>query len=256
MANFDLHLRRPTVRTAAKKLATIAAVPVWVFGFGLVEISVQPAQAAYYVPRPYRAAVSDYQRCAAGLLGSGVQAQDATAACAGALYPRALSSCVTDIGSGTQIAATDALSGCRRVRRPDELAKCVVGINGVKSQDTKSLDVLDYCRRSLLPLRFSNCVVGLANQVPAASTTETMSTCIAASNRPRQVLPDFIPSGQPVPLQPLPGGDTSSANMSTGVGTGTTTPISPVTPSQTPTPSQTGPTQTAPSSQRNVPALW
>ncbi|QYO64479.1 hypothetical protein [Leptolyngbya sp. 7M] len=68
-----------------------------------------------------------------------------------------------------------------------------------------------------------------------------MTTCIAATNRPREVLPNFIPSGQPIPLQPLPG-----ANLDT-------TPVTPA-PSQTTTPpSPVAPPATPP---RSVPALW
>ena len=133
--------------------------------------------------------------------------------------------------------ATDALSGCRRVRRPEDLATCVVGITGVSTTGTKPLDVLTYCRRSLLPKRFSNCVVGINGQVPAYSTTEMMDNCIAASNRPRQVLPSFIPKGEEVPLQPLPN-----------------SPITPTTPSSQ-MPSQQMPSQT-PATPRSVPALW
>jgi hypothetical protein len=226
---------------ARRKFTRIATLPLFVAGFALAGLPVQSAQAAtYYNPRPYRASVSDYEKCAEGLLGSGLEEADATAACAAALYPEALSSCVTTIDSETELAAIDALSGCRRVRRPQELASCVVDITEISSEGTEPLDVLTYCRRSLLPARFSNCVVGLASNV-ALSTTETMTTCIAATNRPREVLPNFIPSGQPIPLQPLPGVDID-----------TSTPVEPF-PSQTTTPTPTTPPATPP---RSVPALW
>lgn len=227
------------------KLTQIAALPLLVVGFVLAGLPAKPAQATYYNPRPYRSSERDYQRCAEGLLGTGLQEEDAAAACAGALYPRALSSCVTTIDSETELTATDALSGCRRVRRPHELASCVVGITNLSNEGTEPTEVLDYCRRSLLPLRFSNCVVGLASEVQAFSTTEMMTTCIAATNRPRQVLPSFIPQGEEIPLQPLPGTDT------------TTTTVEPV-PSR-PLPSQPLPAQTTPpptSPPRSVPALW
>lgn len=201
------------------------------------------AEAAYYYPRPYRSSAADYDACAAGLLATGLSDADAAAACGGALYPKSLSSCVVTIDAETEIAAADALSGCRRVRRPEELASCVVGINGIKSDETLALDVLDYCRRSLLPVRFSNCVVGLAAQVPAYTTTEMMTNCIAATRRPRQVLPSFIPQGETIPLQPLPGGESSSQSV----------PFDPqlnLTPAPNPVPSP------APTPPRSVPALW
>lgn len=168
-------------------------------------------QNTYYNPKPYRSSAEAYEDCAAGLLGTGLLPEQTAEACAGALYPKALSACVTQIDFETELTAEDALFGCRRVRRPQELASCVVGITQISTVGTSPLDVLTYCRRSLLPVRFSNCVVGIASQVTAFSTTEMMTNCIAATSRPRQVLPNFIPSGQEVPLQPLPGvGNTPS----------------------------------------------
>ncbi|MBF2047623.1 MAG: hypothetical protein EDM05_031970 [Leptolyngbya sp. IPPAS B-1204] len=220
----------------------VATLPLLVAGFALAGLPIHPANAAtYYNPRPYRASVSDYEKCAEGLLGTGLGEAEATAACAAALYPKALSSCVTTIDAETELSATDALSGCRRVRRPQELASCVVGITEISTEGTEPQAVLTYCRRSLLPARFSNCVVGLATQA-ALSTTEMMTTCIAATNRPREVLPNFIPSGQPIPLQPLPG-----ANLDT------TTPVTPAPSQTTTTPSPVAPPATPP---RSVPALW
>lgn len=239
MRNLDLRSRNLDCRRPHSKLAVLLPA----MGLVLAWLPVQPAQATYYNPPPYRASAGDYDKCAAGLLETGLDTEDAAAACAGALYPKALSSCVTIIDSETELTADDALSGCRRVRRPQELASCVVGITGISSEGTKSTDVLDYCRRSLLPVRFSNCVVGLAEQA-AISTTEVMTTCVAATNRPRQVLPNFIPSGQPVPLQPLPGVDTTGVD---------TAPVPSTAPNPAPSPV---PQTTAPATPRSVPALW
>lgn len=229
-------------RVIRQKVARLAVLPAVIAG-GFVAGVPLPVQAAtYYNPPPYRSSVRDYNACAAELLGTGLSPEAASAACGGALYPKALSACVTSIDAGTEIAAADALTGCRQVRRPQELASCVVGINGIKTEGTKPLEVLDYCRRSLLPVRFSNCVVGLTGQIPAYTTTEVMTSCIAASNRPRQVLPSFIPQGQEIPLQPLPGGETSTQT------TPSTLPTAPFNPSNESTPAQP-PT-------RSVPALW
>ncbi|MBF2000895.1 MAG: hypothetical protein IGS50_08615 [Synechococcales cyanobacterium C42_A2020_086] len=188
----------------------------------------------YYNPRPFRASERDYDRCAAALQRAGLDEAAVADACAAALHPQELAQCVTAINGNTELAAADVLSGCRRVRRPQELASCVVSINRISSEGTAELDVLNNCRRSLLPIRFSNCVVGLSRQL-TASTSEAMSDCIAASSRPRDVLPTFIPQGQPVPLQPLPGTEL--------------TPVQPPVDSGTVEPAPTTPTQT-------VPALW
>lgn len=237
MRNLDLRLRS---FNRGKKISQFVAMPL-IAGFILTGLPVAVKAATYYNPRPYRSSERDYSTCAEGLLGTGLETEDATAACGGALYPRALSSCVTIIDSETELTAVDALAGCRRVRRPQELASCVVGITGISTEGTKPIDVLDYCRRSLLPRRFSNCVVGMSTQVADTSTTEMMTTCIAASNRPRQVLPSFIPQGEEVPLQPLPG--TSATTDST---TGTTAP-----------PAEPAPQPTTPQTPRpSVPALW
>lgn len=222
------------------KITRIAVIPTLFAGCLLSALPIPASAATYYNARPYRSSVKDYDSCAAGLLRTGLSEEAVAAACAGALYPQALSSCVVTIDSETEIAAADALSGCRRVRRPQELASCVVGITGVSTAGTQALDVLDYCRRSLLPVRFSNCVVGMANQVKAFSTTEMMTTCIAASSRPRQVLPSFIPQGQDIPLQPLPGGDTSSQTIDSQ-------------PFLNNTPAPVTPPAAQP---RSVPALW
>jgi hypothetical protein len=218
-----------------------AALPFLAVSFLLTAVPIRPTQAAtYYNPAPYRSSVENYEECAAELLGSGLQAEDTAAACAAALYPKALSSCVTIIDAETELTAEDALLGCRRVRRPHELASCVVGITQISTEGTAPGDVLTYCRRSLLPVRFSNCVTGLASQVTTFSTTEMMTSCIAATRRPRQVLPNFIPSGQEVPLQPLPGVETVP-DISTPI----PAPVTPV-PDTTPPSGET----------RSVPALW
>ncbi|HEY9639409.1 MAG TPA: hypothetical protein V6C57_02940 [Coleofasciculaceae cyanobacterium] len=160
-----------------------------------------PATALTY-DSTYRSTSRDYGTCVTQMKGTGVVDADAASACAAALYPKDLSSCVVNIDSRTTLTAADALSSCRRVRRPVELATCVVDIGAIdSSKDTTSLlNVMDHCRRSLLPVRFSACVVGLRSQ--ASFSTETaLSDCIAATNRPRDVLPNFLP-GTTEPTQP------------------------------------------------------
>ncbi|WAL59731.1 hypothetical protein [Thermocoleostomius sinensis] len=165
-----------------------------------VLLPVNPAVAATSISN-YRSRPRDYAVCASGLVGAGVSEAEAAAACGGALYPRDLSACVTRISNNETIAATNALSSCRRARRPVDLASCVVSISDGVSDETTALTVLDYCRRSLLPLRFSSCVTGVRGET-ALSTAEIMDRCIAASSRPRSVLPNFVPIDQGIPATP------------------------------------------------------
>ncbi|MDX2217373.1 MAG: hypothetical protein SFY66_29160 [Oculatellaceae cyanobacterium bins.114] len=164
------------------------------------------ATVGLFAPAPASAQISTrvrtihYQTCASSLTGAGISEADAAEACAAALYPQDLASCVTRIDNGTEIAATDALSGCRQVRRPIELATCVNDIDDTAT-GAESLVVLDNCRRSLLPIRFSACVVGLSREVDFAPT-EALETCIAAGDRPSNLRPNFIPVGQE-PVTPL-----------------------------------------------------
>ena len=122
----------------------------------------------------------DYATCADNLLGKGISESTAASACARALYPLDLSSCVASIdGTGT-LATTEVLSACQRVRRPLELAICYSEIEAGDDAAARS-DVLDHCRRSLLPERFSSCVVGLRRET-TLSTASAMTTCIDASD--------------------------------------------------------------------------
>jgi hypothetical protein len=167
----------------------------------------------------------DYNACVNALSGLQLASTDVAAACGAALFPRSLGECVSRIGGDTTIAAADALSGCRRVRRPNDLATCVVDISNGSNEGTVLTNVLDNCRRSLLPVRFSSCVVGLRSGLSALSTEEAMTNCIASSDRPRDFLPTFIPSGQELPLPGAATPDTTGTGtgIDSGTGTGTTT---------------------------------
>lgn len=144
---------------------------------GLVALSL-PANAAFN-----NVSSGDYASCAAVLLRAGVSEAEAASACAEALQPRDIASCVGDIRSeANSLAAADVLSACRRVRRPDALASCFTDI---KTSDSSAAfaDVLDNCRRSLLPDRFSACVRGLRDEIKF-STAAAMETCITSGGRP------------------------------------------------------------------------
>jgi len=182
-----------------------ASIQLALAGIVSVLLPIAPASATQY--SQYRAQELDYQACARGLVDTGITAEAAAIACGAALAPRDISDCVTQIKTATAIVATDALTGCRQVRRPVELAACVVNINA-NTQNAVALNVLDNCRRSLLPVRFSNCVVGVSLET-ALPPELAMSDCIAAGDRPRNVLPSFVPSSQPIPTTPRSPGDLS-----------------------------------------------
>lgn len=193
-------MQNPNVRSRSFRLSTLPLALAGLFA-GLLPINLalaSPSTSSY--SSTYRAKPRHYATCASGLVGAGISEADAAAACGGALYPQELSTCVGNIGSA-EIAATDALSGCRQARRPIDLASCVVSINSGASDETAALTVLDYCRRSLLPLRFSACVTGVRGET-ALSTADVMQSCIAASSRPRDVLPTFVPIDQGIPVTP------------------------------------------------------
>lgn len=193
MANSDLRSRR--VSLGSQRFPLVPAIAAVLLS---ALLPVEPASAILdigfdpYNPPPYRAKIRDYRSCTTGLKNAGIADADVAAACAAALYPRDLSICVSEIDSDTDITAPDALSACRRVRRPVALAKCVVDITGTGVETTEQSTVLDSCRRSLLPNRFSNCVVGLKTGVNIP-ISDALSSCIAASSRPRDVTPGFIP---------------------------------------------------------------
>lgn len=130
------------------------------------------------VPSSY---LNDYRFCAARLLALGLSADAVSPACAAALEPKRLSTCVYDIQRQTNILAADALGTCRQVRQPDQLATCVVGIS-TNSQEETIPEVLDYCRLSLLPVRFAECVVGLRREIDV-TPIQAMNTCIDGSDR-------------------------------------------------------------------------
>lgn len=144
---------------------------------------------------------NNYQSCASKLLNVGLFPETAAPACAGALDPEELASCVVKIYRRTDIAATDALTTCRRVRRPRELATCVVDISK-SAQASLTPVVLDNCRRSLLPKRYSECVVGLSRNIDIVPA-QAMTVCIDAADRIADFDPSFIPQNQ-LPTTPAP----------------------------------------------------
>ncbi|MEM7769417.1 MAG: hypothetical protein AAGA75_20945 [Cyanobacteria bacterium P01_E01_bin.6] len=134
-----------------------------------------------------------YEACTRSLLGDGITIEDASSACASALEPRDISTCVDRISGGTDISATDALDSCIQVRRPKDMASCVVRIEGGVDAAIP-LDVMDNCTRSLLPDEYSDCVVGL-DSATDLSAADLLNTCIAADYRLPSVSSNFQPAG-------------------------------------------------------------
>jgi hypothetical protein len=144
---------------------------------------------------PHRTLAADddneFGMCAKELLGTGLSGEQAGTACADALHPEDLSSCVGDIMKAqTPISAEDALQACYRVRRPLELANCVTQIDeNATIEESNATLVLDTCRRSLLPERHSACVVGLSSNITDISLEKAIETCIDAEAFPVELFP-------------------------------------------------------------------
>jgi hypothetical protein len=184
-----------------------------------------------FLPGTNAIAVStgDYRACASRLLKAGITAEAAASACARALRPRDLSSCVAEIEDETEIAAVDALSTCTRAWRPEDVGACVVGISKNTKAGNQVLDkqllnrtILSNCGLSLLPRRYAQCVVGLRLQIDNLAPTQAINTCIDASNYVSGYLPTFIPANktdntifqpsfqtQPIPNNQIPNNQNS-----------------------------------------------
>ncbi len=151
---------------AIRLTAPVLAMAGWL-------LAIAPGMAASYN--------NDYGVCAGRVTGEGATAQAASQACARALRPRDLASCVVYIKRNTEITAADALSACSQARRPKDLASCVTGISN-NTKGAVNSDVLTYCGRSLLPVRFAQCVVGLSSEIDLTAI-QALNTCIDGSDR-------------------------------------------------------------------------
>jgi len=133
---------------------------------------------------------NEFGNCTGKLLDAGVPPESASLACAQALHPEQVSSCVVDVTKTADILPEEALAACGRDRRPDEVASCFRSIHR-NLMVTDSQAVLTACHLSILPGRYSDCVTGLS----AASDLvpeESLTTCSAAGYRPVGVAPTFI----------------------------------------------------------------
>ncbi len=130
---------------------------------------------------------NNYRACAGRLVNNNISPEDASQACAKALYPGRLSQCLTKIVKHTKLEAKNALVSCQEARRPQDLASCVVGISK-NNKEAIDPEILNFCGRSLLPVRFAKCVVGLRSEIDLAPT-QAMETCIDASDPITNVSP-------------------------------------------------------------------
>lgn len=128
--------------------------------------------------KPAIASTDAYRRCADVLLRQGIVPQSAASACAVALRPENLSSCVSNINRGNKsgLNPNDILNSCQQVRRPDELSTCVIDI-GRKIRDVEPGLILKSCQNSLLPKLYSQCVLGLSPEV-GLSGNDLLGTCL------------------------------------------------------------------------------
>lgn len=156
---------------------------------------------------------NEFDLCLRELTRSGVTVEDAQIACADALVPRELSTCVVNITQFTSISAKDALTSCYKVRRPVELGNCVVNINNsvlmaannnqTKTEDDNRQEISDTqspsplmtalssCQASLLPARHSECVIALSRTPQASNPVKAMETCLSAEDFPRDLFPSY-----------------------------------------------------------------
>ncbi|PSN18714.1 hypothetical protein C7271_11040 [filamentous cyanobacterium CCP5] len=139
---------------------------------------------------PTTAGANDYGSCSRRLLNAGIATDEAATACARALHPDRVASCVVGITAATALAPDDVLSACSRDRRPQETASCVTDIHRELGL-AESKRVLETCSLSLLPLSYSDCVVGLSRTIELA-TEESLGYCISAGYQPENVAPTFI----------------------------------------------------------------
>jgi hypothetical protein len=160
---------------------------------------------------------NDFRTCAGQLLRFNISPTIASQACASALRPRDLSSCVVaiskiEIKKQKQFNPVNALSSCSLARRPEDLATCVVGISNYpqEAEPRKEEDnnkILNYCGRSLLPMRFGQCVVGLRTETKS-SLIPILDTCLNGSDTVSSSTPAVVPQ-VPRAIESLPNSETA-----------------------------------------------
>lgn len=148
---------------------------------------------------------NQFDVCVNEMKNNGIPPEKAGTACADALIPKELSSCVARIRANTPINPEKALLACYQVRRPIDLANCVSDIQratlnsaGKTARDEAAAEgtslsdlALDSCRASLLPGRHSECVIALSRDVRGISPKQAMNTCLSAEDFPSDLFPAY-----------------------------------------------------------------
>ncbi len=161
--------------------------------------------------KPAIASSENYRRCADVLLKQGIAPQSVASACAVALKPEQLSSCVSNINRRNKSGLNPdvILNSCQQVRRPDELSTCVIDI-GRKIRDVEPVVILRSCQNSLLPKLYSQCVLGLAPEV-GLSGSNLLGTCLDPKNyvsdltSPNSTMSEPVAPSEMTPaMEPIP----------------------------------------------------
>jgi hypothetical protein len=179
------------------RLLNIAVLPAGLLMLGLPNFPVR----AELDPSRW----NQFDVCVTEMTNNGIPSEKAGTACADALIPKELSSCVARIRANTPINPEKALVACYQVRRPIDLANCVSDIqratlNSVsqtKEDEAAAAGTslselaLDSCRASLLPGRHSECVIALSRDVKGISPKEAINTCLSAEDFPADLFPAY-----------------------------------------------------------------
>ncbi|MGF1488480.1 MAG: hypothetical protein ACFBSE_15450 [Prochloraceae cyanobacterium] len=185
----------------AIRLISLALVPAGMIVGTLVNSPVKAHHPGGYEEEDKNFRSNDFDVCLRQLLRTRIPEKEAGDACARALEPTELSSCVEQVYNQTPVGSRNALQNCFQVRRPLELSTCVVDIydEQKKIEDIEinalisySNLTLDFCRRSLLPQRYSECVVALSRDLSEISPPEAMEICISAEAYPESLFPTAI----------------------------------------------------------------
>ncbi len=139
---------------------------------------------------PLAVQANEFGNCTGKLLAAGIEAESASLACAQALHPDEVASCVVDVTATADVLSEDALTACSRDRRPDEVAACFDSIY-TNLAGADPLETLNNCQLSILPSRYSDCVTGLA-AASDLTPDSSLATCSVAGYRPVDLAPTFI----------------------------------------------------------------
>lgn len=128
----------------AIRLMAVAVLPVGIIAgtvpnYSVLAQNIEESQEKNENRRNNNRGNNDFDVCLRELLAVNIESREAGDACARALEPRELSSCVEEISDGTPVESRNALQKCFQVRRPLELSSCTVDIY----QDETNFEVVE-----------------------------------------------------------------------------------------------------------------